>query len=432
MPSPVFSGLCLLLLGFAAVRAANPAATPIPSDAFDSNQTVRVPADHPSARRSAPPFTSAPELYSGWSGPGEPVRGDGLGGWRSGREGVRYQGPHPKPGWQLDWDEKQTSSDQVIALGLLPPIKPLLELHLRDTIIRRGGEGYYYMTGSTGDNIWDRNNGVELWRSKDLRKWDYRGVIWDIDRDGTWQKQCRYLWAPEIHFIKGNYYLTYCMSGGPNGGTGILKSTTGKPEGPYANPTTADAPLTGGIDATLFEDDDGTVYFTWGRGTKIYRMKDDLSGFADAGHEVQIEPASLARAKEQGKGQSAAFEGASLFKRNGKYYLGGAIFIGGVDRTTGRNGRYSSAIMISDHLYGPYRQWHEAVACGGGNYFQDGDGHWYCTVFGNDEAMPFREKPAIVRIDFAADDTIVIADEQPAFILRAGAPTHWRKKSAAK
>ena len=67
------------------------------------------------------------------------------------------------------------------------------------------------------------------------------------------------------------------------------------------------------------------------------------------------------------------------------------------------------------------------VPCGGGgNYFQDDAGHWYCTYFGNDEASPFREKPALVRIDFTPDNTIVIADEQPAFVLRDGTPTHWR------
>jgi len=51
---------------------------------------------------------------------------------------------------------------------VLPWIEPPLELHLRDTIIRKGGDGYYYLTGSTGDNIWDRNDGIELWRLKDL------------------------------------------------------------------------------------------------------------------------------------------------------------------------------------------------------------------------------------------------------------------------
>lgn len=418
-----------------ALSAAESAAPP---DHFDSNRTPGTPAPaavrsaRPVPDRSAPPFTSSAAVYSGFSGAGKRVQGAGLGGWRSGREGIRYKGDSPKPGWQLDWDEKRTSSDEVIELGLLPPIRPLLELHLRDTIIRKGGDGFYYLTGSTGDNIWDRNDGIELWRSRDLQQWDYRGVVWEIERDGTWQKQCRYVWAPEIHFIKGNYYLSYCMSGGPNGGTGILKSTSGKPEGPYVNATATDARLTGGIDATLFEDTDGAVYFTWGRGTKIFRMKDDLSGFAGAGVDVQIEPASLARAKEFGKGQSAAFEGASLFKRDGKYYLGGAIFIGGIDRATGRNGRYSSAIMISENIHGPYRQWHEAVACGGGgNYFQDDAGRWFCTYFGNDEASPFREKPALVQIDFAPDHTIVIAAEQPAFVLREGTPARWRGSKAA-
>lgn len=403
------------------------------ADGFNADESATKNAASRLPTRADPPFTSAAEIYSGYSGAGGPVEGAGLGGWRSGRHGIRYKGRSPKPGWHLDWDEKRTSSDQVIELGLLPPIKPLLELHLRDTIIRRGGDGAYYLTGSTGDNIWDRNDGVELWRSTDLQRWEYRGVIWDIDRDGTWQKRYRYVWAPEIHFIKGNYYLTYCMAGGANGGTGILRSSSGKPEGPYVNATTSESPLTGGIDATLFQDDDGAVYFTWGRGTKIYRMKEDLSGFADAGRNVEIEPASLAKAKEIGKGQSAAFEGASLFKRNGKYYLGGAIFIGGIDRTTGRNGRYSSAIMISDSLYGPYRQWHEAVACGGGgNYFQAADGSWYCTYFGNDEASPFREKPGLVRIDFAADGTIRIADEQPTFLLREGTPARWREAAPGK
>jgi hypothetical protein len=34
----------------------------------------------------------------------------------------------------------------------------------------------------------------------------------------------------------------------------------------------------------------------------------------------------------------------------------------------------------------------------------------------------------MVRIDFAADGGVKIADEQPAFILQAGAATHWRRE----
>ena len=83
---------------------------PAPTPAAANRPAPRFPD------RAAPPFTAAPENYSGFSGAGEPVVGAGLGGWRSGREGVRYKGPHPKPGWQLDWDEKKSSTDLVIEL----------------------------------------------------------------------------------------------------------------------------------------------------------------------------------------------------------------------------------------------------------------------------------------------------------------------------
>ncbi len=358
-----------------------------------------------------PPFTSPAPYYSGISGAGEPVAGAGVGGWRSGREGVRYKGAHPKPGWQLDWDEKGTGTGAAIKDGLFPNVKPILELHLRDTIIRQGGDGNYYMTGSSGDNIWDRNDGVELWRSKDLKKWDYLGLVWSVERDGTWQKEwhkdrngnsMRDVWAPEIDYIKGNYYISMCMA---NTGTGILVSQTGKPEGPYVSPVKPDARLTGGIDATLFKDDDGKVYFTWGRGGTIYRMKDDMSGFDGEGHRIAIEkPADGSWTRDE-----VAMEGASLFKRGGKYYLTGAAFY---------KGRYSSVAAISDNIYGPYKLWHEAVPCGGGgNYFQDKHGNWWCTVFGNDEQVLWREKPGLVRVEFEKDGRIRVAQKQPDWIL---------------
>jgi hypothetical protein len=374
------------------------------------------------------------EAFSGISGPGEPVQGAGLGGWRSGKEGIRYKGAHPKSTWQLDWDAKKTSSDEVVDLGLLPPIKPLWELHLRDTIITLGGDGLYYMTGSSGDNIWDRTDGIELWRSPDLKKWDYLGLVWSLAKDATWEKGARFVWAPEIHYLKkkNTYLMTLCVAGGTSNGTGFLVSRTGKPEGPYVNVFKPDARITGGIDATVFEDDDGKIYYTWGHADTIFQLKDDFTGFVGGPHHLTLDPASEAKAHALGVRSGVGSEGPSLFKRSGKYYLGGALFIGGVDRKTGRNGRYSSCVAIADNIYGPYSNWQEAVPCGaGGNYFQAKAGDWYCTYFGNDEASPFREKPGMVRIDFEPDGRIKIADEQPAFILRDGTPTHWKSKPAS-
>lgn len=46
----------------------------------------------------------------------------------------------------------------------------------------------------------------------------------------------------------------------PPGDRGLLKSTTGKPEGPYIKALEGDGRLPGSIDRSLFQDDDGKVY----------------------------------------------------------------------------------------------------------------------------------------------------------------------------
>jgi hypothetical protein len=94
------------------------------------------------------------------SGPGVKVIGDGRGGWVSGSSGVSYKGYHPKPSYKLSFDGK--AKGLAIDSGLTPPIRPAIELHLRDGVVTLGGDGNYYLTGSSGDNIWAYTKGVEL------------------------------------------------------------------------------------------------------------------------------------------------------------------------------------------------------------------------------------------------------------------------------
>jgi hypothetical protein len=305
----------------------------------------------------------------------------------------------------------------AVAAGLFPPIKPLdVDIHIRDTVITLGGDGNYYMTGSTGDDIWDHNDGVEIWKSADLKKWEYVGLVWSIEKDGTWEKDWRWhrkpvraLWAPELHYIKSkhNYFITHSM---PPGNRGILKSTTGKPEGPYVNALGGSNFLAGGIDGTLFEDDDGQVYYLYGGASRIYKMKDDMSGFDGPPIPIQVE----------GGGGNGAHEGATMFKANGRYYVGGAA-------GNQFDGRYSCVLVVSDHgIKGLYRDRHEAVPCGaGGGFLQDKQGDWYCVIFGNDNQAPWREMPGIVKIDFDSDGKVHPAKEQPKWLLQDGAPEKW-------
>lgn len=349
---------------------------------------------------------------SGISGPGKPAVGDGFGGMCSGK-------------FLTEADRAAYSNGDVIKSGLLPPIKPIWDVHMRDAVISLGGDGNYYMTGSTGDDIWKYNDGVELYRSKDLVKWDYLGLVWSIERDGGWEKNWRQrkrpvrsVWAPEIHYIHKNYYICLSM---PPGGISILKSKTGKPEGPYVHATDPNKPLLGGIgpipgsfliDPSLFEDTDGKVYFVQGPADKIYPMKNDLSGFD--GNPIQVElldpDTDPTLRRDTTKTNQLGFEGATLFKRNGIYYLGS---------TDKYKGRYSMCLAMATNIRGPYHGRHEPVPCNGGTkFFRAKNGDWFTCFFGDDKYAPWREKPGIIKVDFGEDGKARVAKDQPTFILR--------------
>ena len=351
--------------------------------------------------------------YDPVSGPGKEVVGDGRGGWISGMAGVRYSGPNPRPEYILD---DTICNGSAVEAGLVPPIVPAMELHLRDGVVTLGGDGNYYLCGSPGDNIWAYNKGIELWKSPDLHNWDYLGVVYDFDQAAEtwvskWRKKeprtTRAVWAPEIHYIKGNYYICFGMC---RGGITIIKSTTGKPEGPYKNAFNFEGPVTDGIDANLFEDEDGSVYYTWNGGLKIARLRDDLSGFAEEFHDIVVEGDHDPSHHNQNCSKKnnldhVGHEGATIFKHDGKYYLGAADEY---------EDRYSMCVAVADNIYGPYRMRHEAVPCGGGTgVFKDKEGNWWCSYFGNDSQSPWREKFSFVKIGFNSQGLIYPALDQP-------------------
>jgi beta-xylosidase len=356
---------------------------------------------------------------SGISGPGKPIA-PGY------DRGIAVGAPVTKE------NMARVASGTVISSGLIPDIKPIWDVHMRDTQIILGGDGNYYMTGSSGTNIWNYNDGIEIWKSADLKSWQYLGLVWSIERDGGWEKlwrnrkgkAVRSVWAPEIHYLRGNYYLCFGM---PPGGISILKSTTGKPEGPYVHTGNPNKPLLGGIgplttsfliDPTLFEDEDHKVYFTYGPAREIARMKDDLSDFAEPLHPVLLTNPDH-DPKHHGnqcpkifRMNDLGFEGATLFKKDGVYYLGS---------TDKFEGRYTMMLATSKNIYGPYSDRRDTIASNGGTgFFKGKDGYWYTTMFGDDSQAPWREKPGVIRVEFDATGKVVVAKQQPDFVLANG------------
>jgi len=68
------------------------------------------------------------------------------------------------------------------------------------------------------------------------------------------------------------------------------------------------------------------------------------------------------------------------------------------------DGRYHCFVASSNTLEGPYGNRYLAIPHGGHNmFFEDANHQWWSTFFGNDGDAPFKERPAILPIEFGAD-----------------------------
>lgn len=324
-------------------------------------------------------------------------------------------------------ERKKMVLDFADPRSLIPEtVKPLFDCWIRDTHITLAEDGYYYCTGTTRadgeDACWLFNDGIQLWRSPDLENWEDLGLVWTFEKDGTWQNKWyapmggfndvhpygpdshRALYAPEIYQIKGDFYITASINwpkqkeGEKRCCTFLLKSNTGKAEGPYGD--YHGGPMTTLIDSSLFVDDDGSVYYLWQDGY-ISKMKDDMTGFAE-------EPHHLVRTEYDPEPYS---EGVFMFKHEGVYNFCLAKWTTEKNQKAGyflmdreKKLSYDCIITTSKYVYGPYSNRYTSITGGGHNSFFTGkDGKFYATMFGNpvnDSFAPFYAKPAIIEMEW--------------------------------
>ena len=315
-------------------------------------------------------------------------------------------------------------------------VRPLVDHPLRDPSICRGPDGWYYLTGTDGTPILDdgsgpdflNNDGIRLWRSRDLDDWEPLGKVFSLaledmgtrDRMGfpqSWRRRpvvppgvsdappARGIQAPEIHYIHGTFWITYSIAGE---GGGLLKSESGKPEGPYV-----DWAMMGdegfakgksrltfqGGSLSLFEDDDGAVYLLYGNG-RIARLRDDLKGFAEPPRMLLCHNPEKTGPNAMDYPLQVGRDGYFLKKLRGRYYLFAA------DWTT-RAGESVQDVYVawSDNVFGPYseRRW-SIPHCGQTTVFEGPDGKLLATYFGNDPHAAFRDRAGIVPLGWTRND----------------------------
>jgi GH43 family beta-xylosidase len=125
-------------------------------------------------------------------------------------------------------------------------------------------EGFYYFTATL-----DPEGGLWVWKSPTLTGID-RGSkvkVWTAPPSGP---QSRQIWAPELHFLEGRWYLYYTASDGvdANHRHCVLQSLTADPQGEYRDRGRVDPGFDAyAIDGSVLIAPDGALYFLYTTGS---------------------------------------------------------------------------------------------------------------------------------------------------------------------
>lgn len=252
---------------------------------------------------------------------------------------------------------------------------------MRDPFITLAPNGKYYLTMTQhGDTIDGRKCiswGAPLYKSKDLAKWKFAGYYYDISKDAAnykdyvirWDERKKQkgnndplkLWAPEIHFINGNWHVVHTS----NSGLGNFATSHGeKLDRPYK---AWNEKFQRQHDPSLFQDEDGSVYLV-SRAAQIQKLNSELSDFD--GEPIHIGPSN----------RKIGHEGSYILKIGEKYVLFGTAW--STDKM--RHGTYNLYYCTANKVDGPYGE-RKFVGrfLGHGTPFKDKKGRWWCTAFYN-------------------------------------------------
>ncbi|MCT2581565.1 family 43 glycosylhydrolase [Actinophytocola gossypii] len=180
-----------------------------------------------------------------------------------------------------------------------------------DPVTIRARDGFWYAYGTQNPVFQSRGETGErmlpILRSADLVNWEYAGEVFTQETQPAWHDGSR-LWAPDVRYVDGRYYLYYSVPGRNTVGLATAPTPTGPwtDEGPTL-PEPSGCP-TGGIDQALFTDTDGTHWLYWGSYDTICVARTN----ADATH-IEGPVTQVARGRRM--------EGAFVVRHEEFYYL---------------------------------------------------------------------------------------------------------------
>ncbi|MFC6333445.1 glycoside hydrolase family 43 protein [Paenibacillus septentrionalis] len=247
---------------------------------------------------------------------------------------------------------------------------PVLSGFYPDPSAIRVGEDFYMVTST-----FEYFPGVPIFHSKDLVNWEQIGHVLHRESQVNLlsRKSSQGIYAPVLRYHDGLFYMITTDVYG----IGNFFVTAANPAGPWSDPIRIPH---GGIDPSLFFDDDGKVYVSV------------QSGFAETSHVIQYEinpktGEALTEPVVVFEGDEGPWvEGPHLYKINGMYYM--------MTASGGTGPMHREIIGRSSNPYGPFEMLehpilthnalkdHPIQYTGHAELLDDVDGNWWVLFLG--------------------------------------------------
>lgn len=297
--------------------------------------------------------------------------------------------------------EKATTTTSVVNIAdplVVPPTVSIID----PTIIKQDNTFYLFGTG----------DGLVEWSSTDLVNWKLQKRV--FASVPSWINKLlpgigASIWAPDISYYNGQYYLYYCVSqfGTNNSAIGVATNKTLNPADAnyqwidhgmvirsYDNVSYFNA-----LDPNVATDDEGNAYLVFGsfwQGIKMAKLSADrlsVAGSPDNAPVIASRNSAFNMQVYQLGPANNAVEGGFVYKKNDYYYL----FASFDYCCRGSNSNYKIVVGRSKTIDGSYVDAAGVpLANGGGTVFRTGDASFYAVghnavinVNGNDYLVYF-------------------------------------------
>jgi arabinan endo-1,5-alpha-L-arabinosidase len=247
----------------------------------------------------------------------------------------------------------------ILLFSLIPLIHAQKEnISVHDPVMIKQDDTYYlFHTG------W----GISVWSSSDMMSWKREKPVFNSPPE--WAVKAvpgfkGHIWAPDISYHNGNYYLYYSVSTFAKNTSciGLAVNKTLNPDDPDFNWTDygmiiqsiQGRDLWNAIDPNLAFDESGTPWLNFGScwaGLKMVKLRDDLKGIAESPQEwYTIARRPRDYKMDDLKDGEFAIEAPFIYKK-GKYYY---LFVSFDRCCKGINSDYKIMVGRSEKITGPY------------------------------------------------------------------------------